>query len=102
MTRRIHRSRPHRAVPFRTPALVSLLSIAVGACGASPDGSAAASAAAEASGADVVAFVGANVIPMDEERILANHTVIVRDGVIAEIGPAAQVSVPAGATQVDA
>ena len=32
------------------------------------------------------AFVNVNVIPMDKERALQNQTVIVRNGVIAEIG----------------
>jgi len=50
----------------------------------------------------VVAFVGANVVPMDRERVIENQTVIVRDGRIAEIGPAGQVRVPAGALRVEA
>jgi imidazolonepropionase-like amidohydrolase/dienelactone hydrolase len=49
----------------------------------------------------VVAFVNVNIVPMDKERVLENQTVIVRDGRIAEIGPAAQIKVPSGATQVD-
>jgi hypothetical protein len=44
--------------------------------------------AASAVHAQTTAFVGVNVIPMDRERVLANQTVIVRDGVIAEIGDA--------------
>jgi imidazolonepropionase-like amidohydrolase len=47
------------------------------------------------------AFVGVNVIPMDRERILTNQTVIVRDGVIAEIGDAKKVKVPKEAIRVD-
>jgi imidazolonepropionase-like amidohydrolase len=49
----------------------------------------------------MVAFVNVNVIPMDSERVLASQTVIVREGRIAEIGPADQVKVPAGALRVD-
>lgn len=30
----------------------------------------------------VVAFVGVTVVPMDRERVLENHTVLVRDGTI--------------------
>jgi imidazolonepropionase-like amidohydrolase len=41
----------------------------------------------------VIAMTGANPAP--------NQTVLVRDGRIAEVGPAAQVRVPAGATVVD-
>ncbi|MGE0405498.1 MAG: hypothetical protein AB7O65_04290 [Candidatus Korobacteraceae bacterium] len=52
--------------------------------------------------AQVVAFEHANVIPMDRERVLQNQTVIVRDGKIAEMGPAASVKVPQGATRIAA
>ena len=52
--------------------------------------------------AQAVAFVGASVIPMDRERVLENHTVVVRDGRIVEMGPSAQLRAPAGATVVDA
>ena len=47
------------------------------------------------------AFVGVNVIPMDRERVLANQTVIVRHGLIAEIGDANKVKVPKDALTVD-
>jgi imidazolonepropionase-like amidohydrolase len=49
----------------------------------------------------VTVFEHVNVIPMDTERVLQDHTVVVRDGRIAELGPAAQVRAPAGATRVD-
>jgi imidazolonepropionase-like amidohydrolase len=48
------------------------------------------------------AFVGVNVIPMDRERVLANQTVVVRNGVIAEIGDTAKVKPPKDAVRVDA
>jgi imidazolonepropionase-like amidohydrolase len=51
--------------------------------------------------AQTTAFVGVNVIPMDRERVLANQTVIVRDGIIAEIGDAKKVKVPKDAVRVD-
>ncbi len=51
---------------------------------------------------ETVAFIGVNVVPMDRERVVENQTVLVRDGRIVEVGPAAQVDVPAGATRVDA
>ena len=57
--------------------------------------------AAVAVHAQTTAFVGVNVIPMDRERALANQTVVVRDGVIAEIGDAKKVKVPNGAIRVD-
>src|SRR5688572_14582317 len=50
---------------------------------------------------ETVAFVNVNVIPMDRERVLRNQTVIVRDGVIAEIGEAKRIKVPTGAQQID-
>ena len=51
--------------------------------------------------AQTTAFVGVNVIPMDRERVLANQTVIVKGGVIAEIGDAKKVKVPKDAVTVD-
>ena len=53
------------------------------------------------SSAQTVAFVGVNVIPMDRERVLTDQTVIVKNGVIAEIGSSNKVKVPADATRVD-
>ena len=48
------------------------------------------------------AFVHVNVVPMDQERVLSDHTVIVQDGRIVEIGPTASTPVPDGATRIDA
>lgn len=48
-----------------------------------------------------IAFVNVNVVPFDRERILEGQTVIVRDGRIAEIGPANKTKVPAGAREID-
>ncbi len=47
------------------------------------------------------AFVGVNVIPMDRERIVTNQTVVVRDGIIAEIGDARKIKIPKDAIRVD-
>jgi len=49
-----------------------------------------------------VAFVNVNVVPMDAERVLERHTVVVRDGHIAEVGPAESVEVPADAERLEA
>lgn len=38
---------------------------------------------------------------MDRERTLPDHTVIVRDGRIAEVGPRAAVTIPQGAVQIE-
>src|SRR4051812_11486693 len=51
--------------------------------------------------AQSMAFVDVNVIPMDRERILANQTVIVRDGIINEIGAAKSVKIPKDAVKID-
>ncbi|HEX8198182.1 MAG TPA: amidohydrolase family protein [Pyrinomonadaceae bacterium] len=48
------------------------------------------------------AFVGVNVIPLDKERVLQNQTVIVKNGLIAEIGDAKKIKVPKDAQIVDA
>jgi imidazolonepropionase-like amidohydrolase len=48
------------------------------------------------------AFVGVSVIPMDKERVLPNQTVIVKNGIISEIGAAGKVKVPKDATVIDA
>ena len=47
------------------------------------------------------AFVGVTVIPMDTEAVLADQTVLVRDGRISSIAPAAKAQIPAGAIRVD-
>jgi imidazolonepropionase-like amidohydrolase len=48
-----------------------------------------------------VAFIGVNVVPMDTERVLEDHTVIVRNGLITSVGPAAAITVPADAERID-
>jgi alpha-D-ribose 1-methylphosphonate 5-triphosphate diphosphatase PhnM len=49
----------------------------------------------------VFAFVDVTVLPMDAERRLEHQTVIVSGGRITEMGPAATIRVPAGATRID-
>ena len=51
---------------------------------------------------ETVVFENVNVIPMDRERILRNHTVLVRDERIAEMGPASSLRVPSDAQKIDA
>ena len=51
---------------------------------------------------NVIAFEHASVIPMDGERVLRDHTVVVADRKIVAVGPASSVKVPAGAQRVDA
>ena len=49
--------------------------------------------------AQTVAFTNVNVIPMDKERVLENQTVLVENGVIAEIGK--KVKIPKDAQIID-
>jgi imidazolonepropionase-like amidohydrolase len=48
-----------------------------------------------------VAFINVNVIPMDKERVQRDQTVVVRDGVITEIGDARRIRIPVGAQRID-
>lgn len=48
-----------------------------------------------------VAITGVTVVPMDRERTVTDQTVVVRDGRIVAVGPAASTEVPEGATRVD-
>ena len=51
--------------------------------------------------APVVVFERVTIIPMDRERSIADRTVVIRDGRIAEVGAPNAVTVPEGATRVD-
>lgn len=48
-----------------------------------------------------VAFEHVTVLPMDAERSLADHTVVVEGDRIVAVGPSGEVSVPADAVRVD-
>ncbi len=48
-----------------------------------------------------VVFTNMTVIPMDRERSLADHTVVVRGDRIIALGPSREVQVPDGATRID-
>jgi imidazolonepropionase-like amidohydrolase len=75
-------------------ALAPLLAGTVGCFASEPPGSTAAAAGGHA-------FMNVNVIPMDAERVLRDQTVVVRGGRIEAIGPATNVSVPAGVTRIN-
>ncbi len=47
------------------------------------------------------AFIGVNVVPIDAPGVLADQTVVIRDGRITALGAAAAVKIPAGARRVD-
>ena len=49
----------------------------------------------------VLAIEHVHVVPMDRERVLRDHTVLVQGGVVRAVGPSAAVRIPAGAVRVD-
>ena len=53
------------------------------------------------SGDSTVAFVGVNLVPMDTERVVANQTVVTREGRIIDVGPSEATRVPADAFTVE-
>ena len=55
-----------------------------------------------AQGRGTFAFVNASVLPMDRDTVLAGQTVLIRDGIIQQIGSSSQVRIPAGATRIEA
>lgn len=50
---------------------------------------------------DAVAFVGVAVVPMDRERVLEDHTVLVEDGRIVAVVPSHEADIPEGALRID-
>jgi imidazolonepropionase-like amidohydrolase len=48
-----------------------------------------------------VAFTNVTVVPMDSNRVLSNHTVVIAGDRITAVGPGGSTQVPPGATQVD-
>ena len=77
--------------------IAALALLAVLAVGGAP----AALAAPDQQSVSTTAFVGVNVIPMDSERVLEDHVVIVRGDRITEIGPRSEIVVPADAQVID-
>src|ERR1044072_1982688 len=61
----------------------------------------ASTARAQGSASSVTAFEHVNVIPMDRERVLRDQTVLVREGLISEVGDARKVRVPKGALRIE-
>lgn len=51
--------------------------------------------------AETAVFVNVNVVPMTDESVLTDHTVVVSDGKIVEVGPVDAVPVPDGAEIID-
>ena len=48
-----------------------------------------------------IAFTNINVVPMDRDHILRNHTVVVTDGVISAVAPTAEIQLTGDMTVLD-
>lgn len=77
--------------------LASLLALTALACTATTPADPVSTSASE----PVIAIVGANVVPMNRDGILRDHTVIIRGDRIESVTSAAQAVIPAGATRID-
>ena len=55
-----------------------------------------------AQGGGSVVFVNANVLPMNTDTLLTRQTVVIRDGIIRQVGASNRVRIPTGATRIDA
>lgn len=51
---------------------------------------------------DVLAITHASVVPMDRERVLRDHTVLVREGRIVRVGPSGELDPPRGSQVLNA
>lgn len=81
-----------------------LLALLLCACGENPVGPTAADFADEPAPMpppSVIVFRNVHVVPMTGEMVLRNRTVVVRDGSITGIGPAAEMAVPPGAFTIE-
>jgi hypothetical protein len=58
--------------------------------------------AGEAQARGTLAVVNANVLPMDRDTVLSGQTVLIRDGIIRQVGSSSRVRIPTGATRIDA
>lgn len=91
-------ARPKRRMPQVPIMLVACLAMAACARGQSGAEAAANTAPAEERS---IAFVGVDVVPMDRDTVLRDHTVVVSDGRIVSVAPAADAEIPEGARRID-
>ncbi len=85
------------------PAFALGLSLLLAACTQpEPGGVAGTDQTGSSASSEAIAFIGVNVVPMDRETVLENHTVVVENGRIASVAPAAEAKVPDGAQRIDA
>jgi imidazolonepropionase-like amidohydrolase len=87
----------HAVIATWKPALAALCAAAAVAC----SGQAPPRTGAVAPADMVVAFVDVDVLPMDRDLRLRGQTVLVHDGRILSVGPAAQARVPPHARRID-
>ena len=88
----------------RLRAILSMAALGPLLAACSPSASDAATAEparSPAPASQAVAFVGVNVVPMDRETVLEDHTVVVADGRIVSVAPADAAQVPEGAQRID-
>lgn len=91
-----------RAIVRCVRALITLTIVLAGSGVGTPAAAGTLPAASpDAAGADTIAFVNVNVVPMDREGVLENRTVVVADGRIVAIGDADRLSPPAGVRVID-
>src|SRR5690606_21876860 len=90
---------PQRMCYLLGAAALAVLGLALAGC-SSGNAAAEAGGSAVAPDPDAIAFVGVNVVPMDSERVLEGHTVVVQDGRISSV-TADDWEVPEGARRID-
>ena len=54
-----------------------------------------------AQGRGTFALVDVNVLPMDRDTVLAGQTVVIRDGLIHQVGASGRVPIPAGTARIE-
>ena len=91
---------PSPNAPWRAHSLLCAAALAVALAGCSGEAAVEPAAAAITPDPDAIAFVGVNVVPMDSERVLEGHTVVVQDGRISSV-TADDAQVPEGARRID-
>ncbi|NLB58448.1 MAG: amidohydrolase, partial [Gammaproteobacteria bacterium] len=91
---------PSPNAPWRAHSLLCAAALAVALAGCSGEAAVEPAAAAIAPDPDAIAFVGVNVAPMDSERVLEGHTVVVQDGRISSVTEDDS-QVPEGARRID-
>lgn len=82
-------------------AAAAIAACLLAACAQPPTSAPTDDATTSTGGEGTIAFVGVDVLPMDRDTLLRDHTVIVRDGRIAAISPAATTDLAPGTRRID-